>query len=77
MTRWLPRTAWHHGPVNSEPLAFDCPRCARPASALTYGPCADCREELRVRFSGEGRQIDVAAYEPKMNVVPNQVATKD
>jgi NMD protein affecting ribosome stability and mRNA decay len=60
-----------------EPLSFTCPRCGRGAEASTYGPCGDCRSELRARFQAEGREIEVAGYEPKMNVVPNQVASKD
>lgn len=63
--------------VDSDPLLFDCPRCARPTSAFTYAPCLDCRSELRAGTGAEGRQMQVATYEPKMNVVPNQVATKD
>ena len=59
------------------PLAFDCPRCGRAAHAQYWGPCANCREELVVTQRREGRQIDEVAYEPKMNVVPNQVATKE
>ena len=58
-------------------LSFTCPRCQRPAEAQTYGPCGDCRSELRARFQSEGREIEVAPYEPKMNVVPNQVAQKE
>jgi hypothetical protein len=42
-----------------------------------YGPCADCRSELRGRYAAEARAVDVAAYEPKMNVTPNAVALKD
>jgi hypothetical protein len=60
----------------SDPLDFDCPRCGAPASAHTYGPCDDCRHQLR-SMGGLSREVEVAAYEPKMNVVPNQVATKD
>ena len=58
-------------------LEFDCPRCNTPARARFYGPCAACCEELRSTLGGEARDIEVAAYEPKMNVVPNQIATKD
>ncbi len=57
-------------------LHFDCPRCAQPADARFYGPCDSCREQLRTTMLIEQREIDVEAYEPKMNVVPNQVATK-
>jgi hypothetical protein len=28
-------------------------------------------------LGGDARQVEVAAYEPKMNVTPNAVATKD
>jgi hypothetical protein len=28
-------------------------------------------------FAGEGRVVDVAEYEPKLNVTPNAVALKD
>jgi hypothetical protein len=52
-----------------------CPRCHGPGGRY-YGPCDSCRAELRARVRGEAAVLDVA-YEPKMNVVPNQVATKD
>ncbi len=58
-------------------IAFTCPRCGAAASARFYGPCDRCRDELRAVFAGEARDVEVAAYEPKMNVTPNAVATKD
>jgi hypothetical protein len=58
-------------------LNFDCPRCHRPATASTYGPCPDCRAQLRATVGAEPRQVEVAAFEPKMNVVPNAVALKE
>lgn len=58
-------------------LTFTCPRCKNEASAKFYGPCANCCEELRATQGAESRDIEVAAYEPKMNVVPNQIATKE
>ena len=58
-------------------LEFDCPRCAAAVAEELYGPCAACRDVLRATMGGEQRDVVVAAYEPKMNVVPNQVATKD
>jgi hypothetical protein len=61
--------------VPSVPLP--CPRCGRPSSSELYGPCADCRADLRATMGSAARQVDVPEYEPKMNVVPNQVATKD
>ena len=58
-------------------LHFDCPRCAQPADARFYGPCDSCREQLRASMVVAVRDVEVEAYEPKMNVVPNQVATKE
>jgi hypothetical protein len=58
-------------------LRFTCPRCGDEAAARYYGPCDACRSALRARLGGEGREVDVAAYEPKMNVTPNAVASKD
>jgi NMD protein affecting ribosome stability and mRNA decay len=60
-----------------ETIELTCPRCGRAATARFYGPCDDCRDELRQKLAGEARQVEVAEYEPKMNVTPNQVATKD
>jgi len=60
-----------------DPLEFTCPRCGRAANARFYGPCTACRQALRAAYAAEQRDIEVAAYEPKMNVTPNQVATKD
>lgn len=58
-------------------IDITCPRCARPAAVLFYGPCDDCRSELRTRVGGPARVVEVEAYEPKVNVIPNQVATKE
>jgi len=41
-----------------------------------YGLCAACRQELHARFDREGQVVEVAEYEPKMNVTPNAVALK-
>ncbi|MBI4885225.1 MAG: hypothetical protein HY826_14340 [Actinobacteria bacterium] len=54
-----------------------CPRCGASASQRFYGPCESCRGQLRAIFHGEGRDIVVAEYVPKMNVTPNAVALKD
>ena len=56
---------------------FTCPRCGTEVTETFYGPCQSCRTELRAKFLGEGRVVDVAEYEPKMNVTPNAVALKD
>lgn len=63
--------------VAPELLDFTCPRCSRPATAEFYGPCDGCRSQLVVTMGGEAKHVEAAAYEPKMNVVPNQVAMKD
>lgn len=60
-----------------EPFDVTCPRCGASAPARFYGPCSTCRAELRATLAGEAREVEMAAYEPKMNVTPNQVATKD
>jgi hypothetical protein len=57
-------------------LPFECPRCGRSADERFWGPCGACREELGA-MGREAREVELAAYEPKMNVVPNQVATKE
>ena len=54
-----------------------CPRCGNQVDVRFYGPCDDCRAALRNQFQSEGRVIELAEYEPKMNVTPNAIATKD
>lgn len=60
-----------------DPLSITCPRCGEPAEERFYGPCTTCREFLRANLCGERQQLADVAYEPKMNVVPNQIATKE
>jgi hypothetical protein len=61
----------------SDLLSFECPRCAGHVDEQFYGPCTSCRGQLRAKFVGEGRVVQVAEYVPKMNVTPNAVALKD
>lgn len=61
----------------AEELRFDCPRCSTPVAEPFYGPCTSCREALRATLGGDAREVEAAEYEPKMNVTPNAVATKD
>jgi hypothetical protein len=56
---------------------FECPRCATSVAEEFYGPCTACRAQLRAIYVGEGREVEVAEYVPKMNVTPNAVALKD
>jgi hypothetical protein len=58
-------------------VEFACPRCAQSVDDRFYGPCASCRDDLRATFVRVGRVVEVAAYEPKMNVTPNAVALKE
>ena len=58
-------------------LSCTCPRCGAETLARFYGPCEACRAALRAQYEGLERAIDIAAYEPKMNVTPNAVALKD
>jgi len=58
-------------------MEFTCPRCSTTVEARFYGPCEPCRDQLREVFRSEGRVIELAEYEPKMNVTPNAVALKD
>ena len=58
-------------------MEFSCPRCQTSIDEEFYGPCANCRGELVAKFESDGRVVDVAEYEPKMNVTPNAVALKD
>ena len=54
-----------------------CPRCANEVEVRFYGPCDACRTSLRDQYRSAGREIQLAEYEPKMNVTPNAIATKD
>jgi hypothetical protein len=58
-------------------LTFACPRCATEVDEAYYGPCASCRTTLRTLLGGDAREVEEAAYEPKMNVTPNAVALKE
>jgi len=63
------------------PVAADldviCPRCGEQAPSRFYGPCEACRAQLREKYVGLAREVEVEEYVPKMNVTPNAVALKD
>jgi predicted ATP-dependent serine protease len=63
--------------MSDDLLSFECPRCGQEAQERYWGPCSACRAVLRAEQGGEQREVEAEAYEPKMNVTPNQVATKD
>jgi hypothetical protein len=64
-------------PETLTPEMMECMRCHREEPMRFYGLCTGCRAELRTKFERGARDIEVAEYEPKMNVTPNAVALKD
>ncbi len=56
-----------------------CPRCGGDlAESEFYGVCPSCATALRSAYNGSPRSdVEAAAYEPKMNVTPNAVASKE
>ena len=69
-------TARDDHPMADE-LEFTCPRCGEGVVEDVYGPCGPCREVLRTTLGRAGRAVEQTEYEPKVNVTPNAVATKD
>lgn len=58
-------------------MTFACPRCHGSADEPFYGPCGDCRAELRRTLGNEAREVQRTAFEPAMHVTPNAVAVKE
>lgn len=59
-------------------VSFDCPRCGARTDEDLYGPCPACRGQLRAAYDGHARaDVVTAEYEPKMNVTPNNVASRE
>jgi hypothetical protein len=58
-------------------LDITCPRCGSETQVSFYGPCAQCRDQLRATVGLEAHEVATEAFEPKMNVTPNAVALKD
>jgi hypothetical protein len=61
--------------TNDEP--FPCPRCQVTVAARFYGPCDECRAELRSTLGNAHRDVEREAFVPAMHVTPNAVALKD
>jgi hypothetical protein len=61
----------------AERLSITCPRCHEAVLVRFYGPCDPCRATMRVEIGSAAHDVEVAGYEPKMNVTPNAVALKD
>ncbi len=58
-------------------VAITCPRCGNDVNERFFGPCRSCREALRATITGEQQDLEAVEYEPKMNVTPNAVASKE
>jgi hypothetical protein len=67
---------WQAAPMPDE-LDVRCPRCGHAVTQRFYGPCDDCRRELRSTVAGEVQVLEAESFEPKMNVTPNAVALKE
>ena len=39
-------------------MTVTCPRCGSQTDERFYGPCTSCRTELRLKFEGEGRDVE-------------------
>ena len=63
--------------VDLTPIDLACLRCGTVAPMRFAGVCPTCRDELRAKFDLEPREVVVNDYEPKRNVTPNSVATRD
>ncbi|MDQ1458932.1 MAG: hypothetical protein QOI08_416 [Actinomycetota bacterium] len=73
----MPLGLVHFDPASFPPEAMPCLRCGAETMLRFAGPCPACARELRAKFAGEAREVEGAAYVPKMNVTPNAVASKD
>ena len=63
--------------VDLSPETMECMRCHTASPMRFYGLCTECRAELQAKYDRGARVVEVADYEPKMNVTPNVVALKD
>jgi hypothetical protein len=64
-------------PLDLTPVEQPCLRCHRTVAMRFAGMCPTCRDELRAKYDLEARDVAVPEYEPKRNVTPNSVATRD
>jgi hypothetical protein len=54
-----------------------CPRCGVETVEVFYGPCADCRADLRAKLGGRKDADVVIEAAERVHRTPNFVATKD
>ncbi len=59
------------------PRTRPCMRCRQEHEMRFYGMCDACTAELHAKYADLAQDVEVTAYEPKMNVTPNAVALKD
>ena len=64
-------------PLDLTPIDWDCLRCGETHPMRFRTVCPRCREELRSTMAREAKDVEDAEYEPKMNVTPNAVASKE
>lgn len=54
-----------------------CPRCGAEVIEVFYGPCTECRADLRAKLGGrKDAAVELEAAE-RVHRTPNFVATKD
>jgi hypothetical protein len=54
-----------------------CPRCGAEVVEVFYGPCTECRADLRAKLGGRrDADVNLEAAE-RVHRTPNFVATKD
>lgn len=55
-------------------IDFTCPRCQVAVTEPFYGPCRDCRADLRETQGGVAKDVVAERFAPAMHVTPNAVA---
>ncbi|HWG73418.1 MAG TPA: hypothetical protein VG184_05120 [Acidimicrobiales bacterium] len=64
--------------MEDDSTAYVCPRCGSDVAERFYGPCTGCREALVAsQHSVPAGSTATQHFEPRANVVPNHVATRD
>lgn len=58
-------------------MEITCPRCGVATEERFYGPCTGCRTDLRAAFVRDAEIVELAEYEPKVNVTANNVASRE
>lgn len=64
-------------PAAAERTTMICPRCGAEVLEVFYGPCTDCRADLRAKLGGRKDADVVVESAERIHRTPNFVATKD